>query len=119
LLEKDTGNPQIDCLHTTHLYEANYNLLLKWFLSKGFIIQSKKAHWITDHQGSRHQGQCTIDLAITNVLSFEIADTMRMQLIIINNATTCFDGMIKALNNLACLQHGANPKYIKLHVQTQ
>jgi len=27
--------------------------------------------------------------------------------------------MIEAQNNLACLQHGANPCYIKLHAQTQ
>jgi len=43
-----------------------------------------------------------------------------MQLIIIDNdATACFDCMIEAPNNLACLQHGADPKYIKLHAQTQ
>jgi len=27
--------------------------------------------------------------------------------------------MIKVPNNLACLQHGADPKYIQLHAQTQ
>jgi len=27
--------------------------------------------------------------------------------------------MIKAPNNLACLQHGADLKYIQLHAQTQ
>ena len=27
--------------------------------------------------------------------------------------------MLEAPNNLACLQHGANPKYVKLHAQTQ
>ncbi len=38
LLEKDIGDPKIDRLRTIHLYEANYNLLLKWFSSKGFIL---------------------------------------------------------------------------------
>jgi len=43
-----------------------------------------------------------------------------MRVIIIdNNATACFDQMIEAPNNLACLQHGADPKYIALHAQTQ
>jgi len=27
--------------------------------------------------------------------------------------------MIEAPNNLACLQHGTDPKYIQLHAQTQ
>jgi len=45
---------------------------------------------------------------------------LRLQVIIIDNdATACFDHMIEAQNNLACLQHGANPQYIKLHAQTQ
>jgi len=45
---------------------------------------------------------------------------MQMQIIIVDNdATACFDQMIKAPNNLACLQHGADPKYIQLHAQTQ
>ncbi len=43
-----------------------------------------------------------------------------MQVIIVNNdATACFDHILEATNNLACLQHGADPKYIQLHAQTQ
>jgi len=43
---------------------------------------------------------------------------MQMQIIVIdNNATACFDCMLEAPNNLVCLQHGADPQYIKLHAQ--
>jgi len=60
------------------------------------------------------------NLAITKVLSYEIANTMHMHIIIVDNdATVCFDQMIELHNNLACLQHGADPKYIQLHAQTQ
>jgi len=59
-----------------HLYEADYNLLLKWFSSKGFILRSEKAHRITDSQGGRQAGRSTIDLAITKVLSYEVADIL-------------------------------------------
>ncbi len=120
LLEKDPGNLQLDRIHTIHLYKADYNLLLKWFSSKGFILRSEKAHQITDNQGGGRTRQCAIDLAITKVLSYELADTMCIRLIIVDNdATACFDRMIEAPNNLACLQHGADPKYILLHTQTQ
>jgi len=78
LLEKDPGNPQIDRLRTIHLYEADYNLLLKWFSSKGFITRSEQAHRITNNQGGGRAGRCAIDLAISKVLSLELADTMRM-----------------------------------------
>jgi len=121
LLEKDAGDPKIDCLRTIHLYKADYNLLLKWFSSKGVIIHSEKAQHITDSQGGGQLGCSAIDLAITKVLSYEIADTMRMRVIIVDNDTTaCFDHMIEAPNSLvACLQHSADPKYISLHTQTQ
>jgi len=120
LLKKDPGDSKIDRLCTIHLYEADYNLLLKWFSSKGFILHSKKAHCITDSQGGGHPGHSVIDLTITKVLSYEVADILHLQVIIIDNDTTaCFDCMIEAQNNLACLQHGTNPQYIKLHAQTQ
>jgi len=78
LLEKDPGNPQIDCLHTIHLYKADYNLLLKWFSSKGFMICSETKHCITDHQGGGCPGCSAIDLAITKVLSYELADSLHL-----------------------------------------
>jgi len=31
----------------------------------------------------------------------------------------CFDNMNEACQNLSCRQHGADPRYIKLHAQTQ
>jgi len=71
LLEKDAGDPKIDRLHTIHLYKADYNWLLKWFSSKGFIIHIEKAHHITDGKGVSHPGHSTIYLAITKVLSYE------------------------------------------------
>jgi len=58
-------------------------------------------------------------IAITKVLSYKVADTLCMQVIIDNDATTCFDQMIQAPNNPACLQHRANAKCIQLHAQTQ
>jgi len=120
LLEEDIRDPKIDRLHMIHLYKANYNLLLKWFSSKGFILWSEKAHQITDSQGGSWPGWSAINLAITKVLSYEVADILQLQVIIIDNdATTCFDRMIEAPNNLTCLQHGADPKYIQLHAQTQ
>jgi len=54
------------------------------------------------------------------VLSYKVAETLRLWVIIVDNDTTaCFDCMMEAPNNLACLQHGAEPLYFKLHAQTQ
>jgi len=61
LLEKDASNSQIDQLHTIHLYKADYNLILKLFLSQGFILNSKKAQHINNSQGRGCPGQSVID----------------------------------------------------------
>jgi len=87
-----TGNPQIDRLRTIHLYEADYNLLLKWFSSQGFIIRSEKAQHITDNQGGGHPGRSAMDLALTKVLSYKAAETLHLRVIIVDNdAMACFD----------------------------
>jgi len=40
-LEKKPSNLQIDALRTLHLFEADYNLLLKWHSSKGFMARAE------------------------------------------------------------------------------
>jgi len=51
---------------------------------------------------------------------YKVAKTLRLWVIIVDNDTTaCFNQMVEAPNNLTCLQHGADPLYIKLHMQTQ
>jgi len=83
-------------------------------------LHSEKQQSLTDSQGGGHTCQCTIDLAINKVVTYEIAETLQLQVIIIDNdATACFDRMVEAPNNLACLQHGVDPKYNALHAQTQ
>jgi len=121
LLEKDAGNPTIDQLRTIHLYIANYNLLLKWFSSQGFILKSKKAHWITKNQGGGCPGHSTIDLALPKVLSYKVAKTLQLWVIIVDNDTTaCFNSMVKPqttwhVYNMVWTHYA----YIKLHAQTQ
>jgi len=76
LLKKDIGDPKINMLCTIHLYEADYNLLLKWFSSKGFILCSEQAHRIMDNQGGGRPSHSAINLAITKVLSYKVADIL-------------------------------------------
>jgi len=50
-LEKKPGNLRIDLLRTLHLFEADYNLLLKWHSSKGFMTKAERNHTLQDNQG--------------------------------------------------------------------
>jgi len=40
-LEKKPGYPHLDYLRTLHLFEADYNLLLKWHSSLGYMPRSE------------------------------------------------------------------------------
>jgi len=69
--------------------------LLKFFSSKEFILHSEQKQNLPDSQGGSCNGRCAINLAINKVNAYKIAETMQLQVIIIdNNVTACFDQII-------------------------
>jgi len=50
-LEKLPGSPYINCLRTLHLFKGDYNLLLKWFSSLGFLPKAEQHHRLHNSQG--------------------------------------------------------------------
>jgi len=71
-LEKDPGRLCIDRLRTLHIVEADYNLLLKWHLSLGFMARAEEAESLLDNQSGGHAGRSAIDLACQKISLFEI-----------------------------------------------
>jgi len=63
-LEKIPGTPYINKLHMLHIVEADYNLLLKWNLSLGFMKRAEDNLQFTDSQGGGRKGQSAINLAV-------------------------------------------------------
>ncbi len=119
-LEKDIGSPRLDRLRTLHIVEADYNLLLKWHSSLGFIARAETAGSLSECQSGGRAGRSAIDLACQKISLFEIYRMLRLIAIeISNDAASCFDRMIEICQNLSCRQHGADPQYLKLHAQTQ
>jgi len=70
-LEKKPGNPRIDLLRTLHLFEADYNLLLKWHSSKGFMTKAEHNNTLQDNQGGGRPGRSAIDLACKKMVIFD------------------------------------------------
>jgi len=95
-LEKEPGNPRIDKLQTLHLFEADYNLLLKWHSLMGFLPQAKQAGQIHDSQGGGRQGCSVINLACKKIVLYDHIHITRTNAINISkDIVKCFDGMIK------------------------
>ncbi len=119
-LEKDIGIPKITKLRALHIVEADYNLLLKWFGPKGFIKRAEDHRKLTPYQGGGRHGRSAIDLACKKVAAYDYITITRTTAANFEyDLKQCFDNMNEVCTNLSCLQHGADPRYIRLHAQTQ
>jgi len=97
-LEKDLGSPKLSRLRMIHLMEANYNLLLKWYTTKGDRLCR-----LANKQGRSWQGCSTIDVACNKVIIYDIIHTTKDKSIDVgNDATACFNRMIENCQNLSC-----------------
>jgi len=104
-LEKSPGHPAIDQLQTLHLFEADYNLLLKWFSSLGFLPKSEKAGWLHASQGGSQPSQSTIDLACKKSVLYDyIHITCSPAIDLSKDIAKFFDSMIEACTSLLCHQ---------------
>jgi len=62
-IEKDPGNPDINFLRCIMIFEADWQLLLKWQSAYGFLLKSKANNTLTLVQGGSCKGCSAIDQA--------------------------------------------------------
>jgi len=119
-LEKIPGSPYINRLRTLHLFEGDYNLILKWYSSRGFLQKAEQHHRLHNSQGGGRPGCSAIDLACKKlVLSDHIRITRTTAIDVSKDVARCFDRMIESCMNLSCHQQGADVQYLKLHALLQ
>jgi len=118
-IEKELGNPDIDRLRCIMIFEADWQLLLKWHSSYGFLPRTESAGTLTYAQGGGRKGRSAIDQAVQHIVENEIIH-LRQQpsLDLYLDLRTCFDLMVEACHNLACRRHGADIAYLRLHAKT-
>jgi len=115
-LKKELGNPRIGKLRTLHIFKVDYNLLLKWYSSMGFLPQAELHGRLHDSQGGGCPGWSAIDLACKKIVLYNhIRITRSTAIDLSKDIAKCFDQMIEACMNLSCRQQGADPKYLQLH----
>jgi len=118
-IEKDLGNPDINRLRCLMIFEADWQLLLKWHAAKGFLPKSEAAHTLTPVQGGGRKGRSAIDQATQQVVETEIIHlNQRPAIDLFLDLRHCFDYMVEACHNMACRRHGAADDYLRLHAQT-
>jgi hypothetical protein len=107
MIEKDSGNPQIEHLRVIHLFEADYNLSLKLLWGKQLVYQGEDNNCF----GKQQHGSCPQHQAINAVhmktLTYHLTRILCHSLIMFDNdATGCFDCIIVSLVMIAALQLG-------------
>jgi len=118
-IEKEIGNLNIDQLRCIMIFEADWQLLLKWHSSYGFLPKTKAAGMLTPTQGGGQKGRSAIDQAVEHIVETEIVHLRQQPSIdIYLNLCTCFDLMVEACHNLACHCHGVDVAYLRLYAKT-
>jgi len=118
-IEKEMGNPDINCLRCIMLFEADWQLLLKWYSSYGFLPATEQAGKLAHKQGGGCKGRSAIDQATQQVVENESIHLNQCTVLdLYLDLKACFEMMVEACHNLACCRHGANVSYLHLHAQT-
>jgi hypothetical protein len=118
-IEKLPGLPLLEKLRVIHLYEADWNLIIKYFIPLQLMRQFEKNNTLTEEQGGGRPGPSAIDMAIKTVIAFEFCRVQRLNAgKMFNDAAACFDRIMEALSNLTCRREGLPIEVAELHAQT-
>jgi len=118
-IKKELGNPDLNCLRCIMLFEADWQLLLKWHSSYSFLPKSEDANALTPVQGGSCKDRSAIDQATQQVIKMELIKLNQWPAVdMFLDAWWCFDLMVEACHNMACRRHSAANDYLCLHAQT-
>lgn len=129
MLEKTPGSPKIHKLRVIHVYEADYNLMLKILWARQLVWKSHSQHMLHRGQsGSRPDHRCS-DVILRKEMNYLYARLTRTALATVDNdAKACYDRILCNLAMLvsryygmsteACLFHANTLKAMKYRVRT-
>lgn len=118
-LEKIPGQPLIDKLRVIHIFEADFNLILKHYISRLTLRQAVQQHIIAPEQAGGRPNRTAIDEAVRTTITYETCRLQRLQGgIMYNDAKACFDRIIENLSNMTCQNAGTPEAILNLHHKT-
>ncbi len=107
VLEKESGKPKIHRLQNIHLYEADYNFVLKLLWSKRLICHAECHRLINTAQwGSRPRCRAS-DAVLQKATQYELMYALWKQLVAMElDARACYDRIIATCAMLISMMHG-------------
>ena len=118
-IEKIPGKPLISKLRVIHIFEADYNLILKYFISKKTLRHAIHHNAVATEQAGGRPKRTAIDEAVRTVVTFETCQLQRKSGgVMYNDAAACFDRIIENVSNITCMNAGAPLNVLDLHAKT-
>jgi hypothetical protein len=118
-IEKIKGTPRIEKLRVIHIYEADWNLLLKYFIAYKLHGTACREKTVQEEQSGGRPGKCAAHSATTSVITTEtVCLQKKIGATLYNDAAACFDRIIENISNATLMSEGLNPTIAKLHAQT-
>jgi hypothetical protein len=95
MIEKIPGNPRLDKMRVIHLFEVDYNLILKVMWARKAIWSAYENNKLNPGQAGSKPGSRAIDVVLNKEMKYTYAKLTRTPLATIDNdAKSCFDRIL-------------------------
>jgi Reverse transcriptase (RNA-dependent DNA polymerase) len=119
MIEKVPGVSKINKLRVIHLFEADYNFLLKCMWARKAVWNSHKKNLLNMGQAGSRPGCRAIEVAVMKEMKYTYAKLTRTPLATIDNdAKSCFDRILFNVVMLVSQYYGVPTKYCTLQSTT-
>lgn len=116
MIEKDPGSPRIHRLRIIHLFEADFNFILKLMWGHRLVRRAIELDLLHQGQHGSIPGRTTLDPIMLTQLTTDISRVQKTNMIRFDNdASACYDRIIVALGMLAARRCGMPDNAISTH----
>ena len=116
LIEKDPGIPCVHRLRIIHLFEADYNFILKLLWGSRIVKHGEKLRLFNNNQHGSRRNRTSLDPVHLQLLSMDLCRLLKLNMASFDNdARACYDRIIVALGMLAARRLGMPVNAIRTH----
>jgi hypothetical protein len=119
MIEKQAGVSRLDKLRVIHLYEADYNLLLKIIWARKIVWNASKGKKLNDGQAGSRPGKRAINVVLQKEMKYLFARLTRTPMgTIDNDAKSCYDRIICNLAMMVSRYYGVPLNFCNMQGET-
>jgi Reverse transcriptase (RNA-dependent DNA polymerase) len=119
MIEKQVGVSRLDKLRVIHLYEADYNLMLKIIWARKIVWNASNLNVLNEGQAGSRPGKRAINVVVQKEMKYLFARLTRTPLgTIDNDAKSCYDRIICNLAMMVSRYYGVPLNYCEMQGNT-